>query len=160
MNGVRVLSIVSMVLAICVLTLCDCSDEHYANTLEVGSIITYVVGMVSSVTSCVPGVNIVSAVLAASAAAIKFTHTINVAGCLQHNAEHSDKSYIYRCEYCPNTTEGTIKYCASTMGTIMDTTAVMQSTLMTFEALSAIPFVGCFLMAQKVGILTESCAIQ
>jgi hypothetical protein len=85
----------------------------------------------------------VSAVVAATAVALKFTHIINVAGCLQYNVEHSHKSYIYRCNSCPNTTEETTKYYAVTMSTIKDRTAVMQSSLETFEALSAISIVGC-----------------
>lgn len=82
-NQVGLVCITALCIVVCSVTT-DYTQKDYADSLELASIAASVTGTVTSIGSCLPGVNIISVIVAA-----KMTRVVNVAGCLKYNAEHT-----------------------------------------------------------------------
>jgi len=93
--------ITDLYIVVCSVTT-DCTQKDYVDSLELASIAASVTGTVTFIDSCLPGVNIISAIVAATSAAEKMAHVVNVAGCLNYNAEHTRYNSVYKFE-CSST---------------------------------------------------------
>ncbi|CAI6374599.1 unnamed protein product [Macrosiphum euphorbiae] len=116
----------------------DCTEKDYVDTLKIGSGIGAAVSAVATFGACAPVVGIPAVVAGILSSSVRMTHVINVSTCLRNKVSS-----------LPNE-------CRVPMTSIAAATGVIQTTTAGLGALSTIPFVGCFLIPPKLGLISTN----
>ncbi|CAI6377465.1 unnamed protein product [Macrosiphum euphorbiae] len=116
----------------------DCTEKDYVDTLKIGSRIDAFVSTVATFGSCYPVVGIPAIVAGILGSAVKMTHVINVSTCLGNKVSS-----------LPNE-------CRVPVTSIAAATGVIQNTTARLGVLSMIPFIGCYLIPLKLGLISTN----